>query len=150
MHFQAPAPHVKTFRVPLMVLTTASLMGTLSYITWAPEPSSPYYSTLFHPGHAARLALPSWAVAASWMFLLPTHALEAIYVFTLCRKFTTPFFVGVRRWFIVTFCTCSPSHITTVGIHSWYIGFWIPVPSRVAPSSATCTHRKHHERAMID
>jgi len=91
----APAPHVKTFRVPFMVLTTASLMGTLSYITWAPGPSSPYYSTLFYPGHAARLALPSWAVAASWMFLLPTHALEAIYVFTLCRKFTTPFFVGL-------------------------------------------------------
>jgi len=91
----ARAPQVTTFRVPLMILVPIMLMGSLCYVTWAPEPSSPSHSDLYYPGYAIRSALPSWAVAASWCFMVPTHALEALYAFTLCRKHRTPFGVGL-------------------------------------------------------
>ncbi|EED77867.1 predicted protein [Postia placenta Mad-698-R] len=93
----ARAPQVTTIRLPSLGLLTGGLMLLLFYVTWAPSPSSLHYrSDLFWPAHAIRTALPPWAVAASWWIMLPAHSLEALYTFTLCRKYRTPFGIGLQ------------------------------------------------------
>ncbi|KZT01970.1 uncharacterized protein LAESUDRAFT_662836 [Laetiporus sulphureus 93-53] len=96
----AKAPQITSFRFPRDAWMTTALIVSLIYVTWAPEPSAPNFSTLWHPGYFTRSILPSWIVPFCWyIILLPAHTLEALYALSICWKHSTPLLVGAAYVF---------------------------------------------------
>ncbi|KAH9920639.1 uncharacterized protein B0H18DRAFT_1023770 [Fomitopsis serialis] len=91
----ARAPQITTFRLPLGIWITTSLIAFLIYTTFSPEPSSPNFSPAYLPAHYLRTNLPAWAVPASWYIVAILHPLEALYAFYMVRRHRMPFTIGL-------------------------------------------------------
>lgn len=71
------------------------MIASLVYVTFAPLRGSPSYSPLWLLANLTRDVIPTWAVPASWIFMVSVHFLEALYTLYLCRYYRTPFTIGV-------------------------------------------------------
>jgi len=96
------APQITNFQLPLNTLISSALIGSLVYVTFAPLSSSPSYSPLYLVANIVRDNIPTWFVKSCWIFVGVTHALEALYTYSLCKKHRTGIIVGAQ-YVVATF-----------------------------------------------
>ncbi|KZT66485.1 hypothetical protein DAEQUDRAFT_758710 [Daedalea quercina L-15889] len=91
----ARAPQITTFRLPLSIWVTTSLVASLLYVTYAPQPHTPNFSPAFIPANYLRANLPGYVVPAAWWTIVLVHPLEAAYALYLSVRHRMPFTIGL-------------------------------------------------------
>jgi len=98
---QIKLPQIKSFHLPLAAAKTGVLILCLCYCTFFPKDSS---SPFFVPARLIHSLIGSYNLNIFWAVLVLTHTLESFYTFSLCRKHSTGFIIGVCS---PAFCSCT-------------------------------------------
>lgn len=102
---QIKAPKITTFKVPEGIAVATAVVAFTWYTYLAPfNTTSPF----FIPANFVRSYVGFLPVQLSVGSIVLSHVLESLYTFSLCRKHSTGFLVGVR---------CSSSFFSRSVIH---------------------------------
>jgi len=91
---QAKAPEIKSFRLPLGVLTSGAVTALMAYLAFPPA-DEVVTSPMFIPSQLVNSLFGSKPFLYAFYSILAAHVLESAYTYTLCRRHQTGFFVGV-------------------------------------------------------
>ena len=107
LYFAAPqikAPKITTFKVPEGIAVATAVVAFAWYTYLAPfNTTSPF----FIPANFVRSYVGFRPVQLFVGSIVLSHVLESLYTFSLCRKHSTGFLVGVRCSFVFLFTLCD-------------------------------------------
>lgn len=135
---QIKAPKIATFKVPEGIAVTTALMAFTWYTYLAPFNST---SPFFIPANFVRSYVGFRPVELSVGFIVLSHVLESLYTFSLCRKHSTGFLVGVR---------CSSSFFSLCLIHVPYQQAQYIIATLILGYPTWISLRKRIQAARID